>query len=72
MRQSKSERVVVDRELIAALPKSDLHVHLDGSLRLETLIELARERKVVSCRATPRTACSSSSSSAPTRTCPST
>ncbi|MCA8943596.1 MAG: adenosine deaminase family protein [Planctomycetes bacterium] len=34
------------RELIAALPKSDLHVHLDGSLRLETLIELAKERKV--------------------------
>jgi len=34
------------RELIAALPKSDLHVHLDGSLRLQTLIELARERKV--------------------------
>jgi adenosine deaminase len=47
MRQSKSERVVVDRELIAALPKADLHVHLDGSLRIETLIELARERKVV-------------------------
>lgn len=29
-------------ELILALPKSDLHVHLDGSLRLSTLIELAR------------------------------
>ena len=33
-------------ELLARLPKSDLHVHLDGSLRLSTLIELARERKV--------------------------
>lgn len=33
-------------ELLAALPKSDLHCHLDGSLRLETLIELARERGV--------------------------
>lgn len=32
--------------LIAALPKTDLHVHLDGSLRVPTLIELARERKV--------------------------
>jgi len=30
--------------LIRALPKSDLHVHLDGSLRLSTLIELAKER----------------------------
>ena len=33
-------------ELIARLPKSDLHVHLDGSLRLETLIDLAKERKI--------------------------
>jgi adenosine deaminase len=33
-------------ELIAQLPKSDLHVHLDGSLRLETLIELAAERQI--------------------------
>ncbi len=32
--------------LIRALPKTDLHVHLDGSLRLETLIELAKARKV--------------------------
>lgn len=33
-------------ETIQKLPKSDLHVHLDGSLRIPTLIELARERKV--------------------------
>ncbi len=33
-------------EYLKALPKSDLHLHLDGSLRLETLIELARERQV--------------------------
>ena len=32
--------------LIAALPKTDLHCHLDGSLRIQTLIELARERQV--------------------------
>jgi adenosine deaminase len=32
--------------LLLALPKTDLHVHLDGSLRLSTLIELARERGV--------------------------
>src|SRR5512136_826959 len=31
---------------ILAIPKTDLHVHLDGSLRLPTLIELARERRV--------------------------
>ncbi len=34
------------REVIRELPKTDLHLHLDGSLRLETLIELARERNV--------------------------
>lgn len=33
-------------EFLRALPKTDLHCHLDGSLRLSTLIELARERKV--------------------------
>lgn len=35
------------QELLAELPKTDLHCHLDGSLRLETLIELAAERGVV-------------------------
>jgi adenosine deaminase len=34
------------QEFIRAIPKTDLHVHLDGSLRLLTLIELARERRV--------------------------
>ncbi|HSK08045.1 MAG TPA: adenosine deaminase family protein [Vicinamibacterales bacterium] len=33
-------------DVIRRLPKTDLHVHLDGSLRLSTLVELARERAV--------------------------
>ncbi len=33
-------------DIIKRLPKTDLHVHLDGSLRIPTLIDLARERKV--------------------------
>ncbi|MCB9534187.1 MAG: adenosine deaminase family protein, partial [Myxococcales bacterium] len=33
-------------EFIRAIPKTDLHVHLDGSMRIPTLIELARERGV--------------------------
>ncbi|MFI5361288.1 MAG: adenosine deaminase [Elusimicrobiota bacterium] len=33
-------------EFIRAIPKSDLHLHLDGSLRLKTLIELSRESKM--------------------------
>lgn len=32
-------------EFLKSIPKSDLHVHLDGSLRLGTLIELARDQK---------------------------
>lgn len=33
----------ISREFLLALPKSDLHVHLDGSLRPNTLIDLARD-----------------------------
>jgi adenosine deaminase len=32
----------ISADFIRAIPKTDLHVHLDGSLRLETLIELAK------------------------------
>ncbi len=34
------------KDLLTALPKTDLHCHLDGSLRLPTLIELANERGI--------------------------
>lgn len=33
-------------KFIKKIPKSDLHLHLDGSLRLSTLIELAKQDKV--------------------------
>ena len=36
----------ITRELIHELPKTDLHVHLDGSLRVSTAIELARKNGV--------------------------
>jgi adenosine deaminase len=36
----------MNADVIRRLPKTDLHVHLDGSLRLGSLIEMARERKV--------------------------
>ena len=45
-KKSKKGPIDYPMDLIRELPKSDLHVHLDGSLRLETLIELAHKQKV--------------------------
>ncbi|HSN92404.1 MAG TPA: adenosine deaminase [Anaeromyxobacteraceae bacterium] len=36
----------VTEALLRALPKTDLHCHLDGSLRLETILDLAEKQKV--------------------------
>src|SRR5688572_22330269 len=38
--------IAARRRLIAALPKAELHLHLDGSLRVDTALELARTRGV--------------------------
>jgi adenosine deaminase len=36
----------VPDDLIRALPKTDLHLHLDGSLRPETILDLGREQGI--------------------------
>lgn len=39
-------KIKMTREFIHKLPKTDLHVHLDGSVRIDTLIDLARKLKI--------------------------
>lgn len=39
-------KIEVTPELLQALPKTDLHCHLDGSMRLKTILELAERQKV--------------------------
>ena len=46
MEASTPPRSKVTRELLAKLPKTDLHCHLDGSLRLSTILDLAKRQKV--------------------------
>ena len=36
----------IDKKIIKAMPKTDLHVHLDGSVRIATLLELAKKQNV--------------------------
>ncbi|MBW3630823.1 MAG: adenosine deaminase, partial [Gemmatimonadetes bacterium] len=40
---TKPTRSSLERSFLERLPKAELHVHLDGSLRPETLLELATE-----------------------------
>ncbi|HET6438269.1 MAG TPA: adenosine deaminase [Anaeromyxobacter sp.] len=44
--ESHRPRPPVTEGLIRALPKTDLHCHLDGSLRLSTILALAEEQSV--------------------------
>ncbi|MCK6587715.1 MAG: adenosine deaminase [Polyangiaceae bacterium] len=41
-----SQQPKLPLEFFQKLPKTDLHVHLDGSLRLETIIDLAKRHRV--------------------------
>ena len=37
------ESISYSKEFLTKLPKTDLHVHLDGSLRVATVLELAQK-----------------------------
>jgi adenosine deaminase len=39
-------RLNFDRDFFHKLPKTDLHVHLDGSMRLETILDLAQKGNI--------------------------
>jgi adenosine deaminase len=43
---SDTEQTKLPLEFFEKLPKTDLHVHLDGSLRLETILDLAKKQQV--------------------------
>jgi adenosine deaminase len=39
-------KIKMTKELIQKLPKTDLHVHLDGSVRISTIIDLAKQQNI--------------------------
>ena len=41
--KKRKDNAVFGEDFFKALPKTDLHVHLDGSLRLQTILELAEK-----------------------------
>src|SRR5664279_5393903 len=39
-------KTTIPEEFVRRIPKTDLHLHLDGSLRIPTLIQLAKRQRV--------------------------
>ena len=44
--ESVKKSVKLTREFIKSLPKAELHCHLDGSMRVETIVDIAKKEKV--------------------------
>ena len=61
VRRCPTAAAEIPLELIQRLPKTDLHCHLDGSLRLDTILDLARRSRTSSCRRSIAASCSSCS-----------
>lgn len=43
MAEHNTPDITIDEAFVRAMPKADLHCHLDGSLRVETILDLARQ-----------------------------
>ncbi len=41
-----NKQMKITKEFISELPKTDLHCHLDGSLRIDTIVDLAEKDKI--------------------------
>lgn len=46
MTKKSKKMIELTREFIHSLPKAELHCHLDGSMRVETVVELAKQFNV--------------------------
>lgn len=46
MADHRIPNIKIDEAFVRAMPKADLHCHLDGSLRISTILELAKENNV--------------------------
>ncbi len=44
--QEQTAEVKLTKEFIKSLPKAELHCHLDGSMRVETIMDIAKKEKV--------------------------
>ena len=44
--EARDPAVAARRRLLEAMPKAELHLHLDGSLRIDTAIDIARTRGI--------------------------
>lgn len=41
-----NKKVKLTREFVKSLPKAELHCHLDGSMRVETIMDIAKKEKI--------------------------
>ncbi len=46
MAEHRTPDIQIDEAFVRAMPKADLHCHLDGSLRVQTILNLAKENNV--------------------------